>query len=127
MINNEYIDVTATAVEVGSGFNTLKAPVLITENLWDACIKWDESDNNIQGYQEQEARLWDVLFVCGTTLEINIQKFLTSMSYQFHILVIPRDGITETPIKAVMIANGNPDSGNLEIDLVSITPVGNDD
>ncbi|MEY8241875.1 MAG: DUF6573 family protein [Cycloclasticus sp.] len=123
MSENEYIDVSNTAAEVGSGFNILKAPVLLSSKLWDVCVQWDDKDTDAQDYQEQEARLWDVLFVCGTTLEINIQSFIGSMSHQYHIFVIPRDGNSKIPVKAVLAAIGNPEQGTLEIDLLELIPV----
>ncbi|MDN3652321.1 hypothetical protein QWY77_06045 [Thalassotalea ponticola] len=116
----KYVDVTKTAAEVGYGFSTLKAPVLISPKLWDICVRWNDEDTNAQEYQEQETRLWDILFVCGTTLEMNINSFINSMAHQFHILVIPRDGESIMPVKAVMKATGNPEHGTLEIDLFEL-------
>ncbi len=117
-----YIDVSNTAAEVGSGFNILKAPVMLSSKLWDICVEWSDEDTNEQEYQKQEARLWDILFVCGTTLEMNINSFISSMTHHFHILVIPRDGESTTPVKAVMTATGNPEQGTLEIDLIELEP-----
>jgi hypothetical protein len=67
------IDVSATAAEVGYGFNTLRAPVLLTQKLWDTCVQWGQGDSDAQEFQEQDVRLWDVLFVCGMSLEMNVQ------------------------------------------------------
>jgi hypothetical protein len=80
-----YIDVSNTAAEVGSGFNILKAPVMLSSKLWGICVEWSDEDTNEQEYQEQEARLWDILFVCGTTLEMNINSFISSMTHHFKL------------------------------------------
>jgi|GEM_PF-4776277 len=127
MTDNEYIDVSNTAAEVGSGFNILKAPVLISKKLWDICVQWSDKDTEVQDYQEQDARLWDVLFVCGTTLEMNIQQFMGSMSHQYHILVIPRDGVSKNPVKAMLSAHANPEQGTLLIDLLELVPYEEDE
>ena len=122
-MDNEYLDVSSTAAEVGCGFTILKAPVSLTHQLWDACVKWDHSDNNTQTYQEEDARLWDVLFVCGSTLEMNINNFLSSMIHKFNILVIPRDGESTQAVKAQLVATGNPETGILTIDLLELAQI----
>jgi len=122
MNDSNLIDVSATAAEVGYGFNTLRAPVLLTQELWDTCVKWDQGDSDAQDFQEQDARLWDVLFVCGTSLEMDIQSFLITMSHKYSILVIPRDGSSTSAVKASLEASINSGQDSLVIDLIELLP-----
>ncbi|MHC1699284.1 MAG: hypothetical protein AB9919_14705 [Geobacteraceae bacterium] len=40
------------------------------ERVWDLCCQWTEQDNQRQCYQEQDARVWDVLFVPAMKLKM---------------------------------------------------------
>ncbi|WNC71441.1 hypothetical protein RGQ13_15110 [Thalassotalea psychrophila] len=121
-MDSELIDVSETAADVGYGFNTIGAPVFLTQKLWNLCVHWEQKNTDEQGFQEQNARLWDVLFICGTSLELNLQSFFNSMSHQYSILVIPRDGTSTAPVRAQLEASGNSEQGTLEIDLIDLVP-----
>lgn len=120
MTETDFVDVSATAAEVGAGFNLLKAPVAVTRNLWELCVKWDANDTDEQGFQEEGARLWDVLFVCGNTIALQIQRFLQTMSHKYSIDVVPRDGQSTEAVKANLEASGNLRQGWLVIDLIDL-------
>jgi len=72
----DYLAVTRTAEEVGMGFDTIGAPVAVSRAVWDECIVWTDEDARRQAYQEQDARLWDVMFTAGGTLQLKINHFL---------------------------------------------------
>ena len=36
-------------------------PVALTSAVWEDCVAWTDTDNQRQVYQDQSARLWDVL------------------------------------------------------------------
>lgn len=88
----EIVDVSAVAAEVDHAFGILRAPVALTFKAWDTCVRWEKGDSEMQVYQEQDARLWDVLFVCGTTLQLDIQRFVQHMRHPFSVWVVPREG-----------------------------------
>ncbi len=118
----ELVDVSAVAAEVDHAFGILGAPVALTSSAWDTCVRWEKGDSEIQVYQEQDARLWDVLFVCGTTLQLDIQCFVQHMRHPFSVCVVPRDGVATAVVKAEFIALGNVRPGMLLIDLVRLVP-----
>ena len=120
MPDQNLVDVSPAAAEVGYGFNILRAPVFLTHGLWDICVQWDEQDTLAQDFQEQDARLWDVLFVCGMAIESDPQSFLNTMTKRFSILVIPRDGKSKTSVRANLVATGNIERGILVINLVDL-------
>ncbi len=62
-----FVDVTDEAQEAG-----FCCRVLMTEEVWQLCCLWTEKDNARQGYQEQDARVWDVLFVPAMKLKMGV-------------------------------------------------------
>ena len=91
-IDPNHVDVTQTAEEVGLGFDILSAPVAVTKTVWNTCIEWTDCDTEQQDYQEQDARLWDVLFTCGGTLQLKFAEFCKAGRHDYSIFCIPRDG-----------------------------------
>lgn len=118
----QLVDVSATAAQVDHAFGILKAPVALTSSAWDVCVRWEDGDTEAQGPQDQDARLWDVLFVCGTTLQLSIQKFVREMRHPFSVVLVPRDGVATAAVKAELVAVGNLKPGLLLIDLVRLVP-----
>ncbi|MEA5113339.1 MAG: hypothetical protein VB050_04865 [Geobacteraceae bacterium] len=62
-----FVDVTDEAAEAG-----FCCRVLMTEQVWNLCCQWTEQDTARQGFQEQDARIWDVFFVPATKLRMGI-------------------------------------------------------
>lgn len=91
-IDPNYIAVTHIAEEVGMGFNILGTPVALSRDVWSECVEWTDRDSEQQCYQEQEARMWDVMFTGGGTLNFAINQFMESRQHRFSVLCIPRDG-----------------------------------
>lgn len=52
------VDVTDMAREAGFRF-----PVTLTASVWADCVAWGEEDNRRQTYQDEQGRLWDVLWM----------------------------------------------------------------
>ena len=52
------VDVSETAQKVG-----FKIPVALTCAVWQDCVAWNDDDNKRQTYQDESARLWDVLYM----------------------------------------------------------------
>ncbi len=107
-IDPDHIDVTSTAKEVGLGFDSLGAPVAVTKGVWLKCVEWTEADSERQDYQEQESRLWDVLFTCGGTLQLKLTDFFKAGRHGFTVQCIPRDGKTTAATTAHLVARPLP-------------------
>lgn len=52
------VDVTETAAEAG-----FRIPVALTRDAWADCVEWTAADSRRQTYQDEAARLWDVLWM----------------------------------------------------------------
>jgi len=102
-IDAEHVAVTRTAEEVGHGFHTLGAPVALTKILWTKCVEWTEEDTHKQCYQEQDARLWDVLATGGATLQLRINLFFKSQCHKYTVLCIPRDGVATEAVAVRLV------------------------
>lgn len=53
------IDVSDTARRAG-----FKIPVAMTRAAYASCVTWSAEDSKRQTYQDEDARLWDVLYMC---------------------------------------------------------------
>ena len=107
-IDSNHFDVTKIAEEVGMGFDTLKAPVAITKEVWLTCVEWTDDDSERQDYQEQDARLWDVVFTCGGTLQIKIAEFSKAGRHNYNIECVPRDGRSINAVTVHLTARPQP-------------------
>jgi hypothetical protein len=96
-IDEEHKAVTKTAEEVGLGYDELELPVLLTKSVWSTCVEWTERDTQRQCYQDQDARLWDVVATGGATLQK--LSFIIHQRHEYTILCIPRDGLSNESIE----------------------------
>ena len=94
----DYIAVTQTAEKVGLGFGALGASVALSRVVWEECVEWTDEDSERQTYQEQDARLWDVLFTGGGTLQLKVNQFLMERMHRYSVHCIPRDGTSTEAI-----------------------------
>lgn len=81
--NGLLIDVTKTAAEAG-----FVLPVGITKEAWDDCIKWSDEDTDLQTYQDESGRLWDVLWMSSLAARENRNE----CDVNVHVYRVPRDG-----------------------------------
>jgi hypothetical protein len=105
-IDQSTVNVSKTAHDVGLGFKMVGAPVALTRRVWVSCVEWTDDDNEKQCYQEQDARLWDVLFTAGGTLQFEVEKFLRAGDNRTHlysIYCIPRDGKSSEAVNVNLI------------------------
>jgi hypothetical protein len=93
------VDVTDMAKIIG-----IKWSVAVTQPVWSNYIEWTEADKKRQSHQDQEGRLWDVVYMLSWAMKNN-DKHSDIIFYELHIL--PRDGFSyvarRTKLKAVVV------------------------
>ena len=92
----EFVDVSETAVN--TGFGIFGCPVAVDKSVWNDCVQWTDQDNETQGYQDEDARLWDILFAGGAKLQFEPNAILQKESIGFEIYCIPRDGRSQEAV-----------------------------
>lgn len=102
-ISPDYISVTRTAEEAGLGFATLGAPVALSRTVWDQYVRWSDEDSERQIHQEQDARLWDILFTGGASLEPVVGKFLEQRIHIYSITCVPRSGVDQEAMQVALV------------------------
>lgn len=81
--DGELVDVSTMAAEAG-----FKTPVAITRAAWADCVEWSEADTQRQTHQDEEGRLWDVLWMC-----LQVARVAKAQSaFGFKLYRIPRGG-----------------------------------
>lgn len=74
------VDVTELAWEAG-----FRVPLALTAAVWADCVTWGEEDNRRQTYQDEQGRLWDVLWMAYLAARRGTGDLL---SFQLHC--VPR-------------------------------------
>ena len=87
----KFIDVTRAAADAG-----FVCRVHVSGKVWNQCCQWTAEDNERQCYQEQDARVWDVLFVPAMRLKMEVtnghteQELLKPPGFQYQIYCVLR-------------------------------------
>lgn len=81
--NGVLVDVSEMAKEAG-----FSCPVALTAAAWDNCVAWDKADSERQVHQDEEGRLWDVLYMCLQTAK----HVKTNSVLHFVFYRVPRGG-----------------------------------
>lgn len=97
-----YLEITDKAREY-HGIAKLGCRIFISQETWDKCVQWDELDIEKQDYQDQEARLHDILNVLSSNIELNFNKFSLQNGWEFAIFCILRDGKMTEGVKVNFI------------------------
>ena len=82
--NGVLVDAGPMAEEAG-----FLGPVVLTSAVWEDCVAWTDTDNQRQAYQDQSARLWDLLSMAGFAIRANPS---TSNQLLYEFYRVPRDG-----------------------------------
>jgi len=82
------VDVSEIAKEAG-----FKFPVALTRAVWDDCVEWDYKDTERQTYQDQEGRLWDVVYMAA-----NAGRQSSSNELVYQLYRVPRGGRAKKPV-----------------------------
>ncbi len=123
-VTPDYLAVTRTAEEVGLGFDVFGAPVALGRVVWQECIEWTDRDSERQTYQEQDARLWDVMFTGGGTLQLKVNEFMKSRVHRYSVLCIPRDGKSTDASKINLLISPREIRGQLWLVIDKAEPSG---
>jgi hypothetical protein len=94
------VDVSETAQEAG-----ILYPVAITAAAWADCVQWSETDSEERKvHQDQNGRLWDVLWMMRAAIIANRD----ASSLPFSVYRVARSGTLRTPQLAWLQADVGP-------------------
>lgn len=77
------IDVSEMAKKAG-----FKIPVAMTAEAWSGSVEWSDADSTRQIPQDEQSRLWDLLWMCNRSARTNGN----SDRFVFEFYRVPRDG-----------------------------------
>jgi hypothetical protein len=101
----KFIDVSNLAKLIG-----IKETVLITKDVWQYHIIWDDTANEKPVYQDTESRLWNILIMLSWCLR---KPDVTDLIF-FEVHMVPNTGLSyialETKLKAVITTDNNLNS-----------------
>lgn len=104
------VDASETAREAG-----FRWPVAMTSAAWADCVAWSEEDNQLQVYQDESGRLWDVLWMAFNA--IRSASGGTQLKYQLYR--VPRDGKSvEARLTSLKLVCGPGDAGEPVITIM---------
>jgi hypothetical protein len=97
------VDVTNDATEAG-----FRIPVALTAAAWVDCVKWTTEDNRRQTVQDQQGRLWDVLWMA----HLAARAARGSSETLFSLYRVPRGGCGIKPrLVTLKLTIGPGDAG----------------
>ena len=85
-LETQGVDVTQMAADAG-----FTCSVYLNREVWDKCVVWNSSDSERQVYQEEDARLWDVLFVPAFKLKSGLGTVTPGRGMPYEIYCLLRD------------------------------------
>jgi hypothetical protein len=96
------IDVSSIAREAG-----FRKPVALTAEVWADCVEWDNSDTNRQCPQDEEGRIWDVVWMAKNAA----QRARCSSVTTFEVHRIPRGGraLVPKPVQLKLVIGSGDD------------------
>lgn len=86
------IDVSQMATEAG-----FKVPVAMTAEAWADCVAWTEDDSRRQMYQDEDGRLWDVLWMAHAAIQQARRRQASASSLLYPLYRVPADGRSLQP------------------------------
>lgn len=106
------VDVSKVAREAGFLF-----PVAMTSASWEDCVAWSDRDNDMQTYQDESGRLWDVLFMAY----VNVRRHRDVRGpLRYSLLRVPRDGFATSAHRTeleIVLSSGDEGEPVLTISL----------
>ena len=97
------VDVSSMAREAG-----FKWPVALTSAAWADCVVWTDDDRQQQVHQDQDGRLWDVLYMASHAIRTSKDS---GDRLLFQLYRVPRDGYsTEAVLETLKLIVGPGDT-----------------
>jgi len=97
------IDVSSVGREAG-----IRVNVAVTREVWADCVEWNAEDSLRQTHQDQDGRLWDVLWMAKDCAVRNAR----SQSAIFIVFRVPRGGAGYKPVaKELKLVLSQDDEG----------------
>lgn len=81
--DGDLVDVSELGREAG-----IRVNIAVTREVWADCVEWTAEDSRRQTHQDQDGRLWDVLWMAKDCAVRNAR----SQSAIFTVLRVPRGG-----------------------------------
>jgi len=81
------VDVSTLGQEVG-----FKWPVALTRAAWCDCVQWSSGDDHDQAVQDEQGRLWDVLFMAVYAIKTATHA---GDRLNFKLCRVPNDGCSQ--------------------------------
>jgi len=104
------IDVSHVAAEAG-----FRVPVAMTRAVWGDCVEWTDEDSRRQTYQDEDGRLWDVLWMAF----LAARRSGGSDRVGFQLYRVPRGGRGMRPrLVSLEMVIGPGDSGEPVITIM---------
>lgn len=93
----------------------IRCPIAMTQALHSDLVAWSEQDIELQGYQEESARAFDVLSMYVAAAK---RHGLGRSSIEYQLYAIPHDGVTREAVEVTVKAVIHPgDQGEMVITL----------
>lgn len=81
----------------------ITVPVALTRAAWEDCVAWDDADNRRKGTpNDEDGRLWDVLFMTKQTIRRNRYRITDRARVQLYR--VPRPGRARSPRLVELVA-----------------------
>lgn len=93
------VDVSRLAREAG-----FRIPVAVTSAVWADCVAWTDADTKKQVAQDENGRLWDVLW----TSALAAKRARGAQRIAFELNRVPRGGRATQPRPVVLNLNIGP-------------------
>lgn len=87
------VDVSALARETG-----FRIPVAVTSGVWADCVAWTDADSERQAAQDENGRLWDLLWTGG----LAAKRARGAQRIAFELHRVPRGGHGTQPQPVVL-------------------------
>lgn len=108
------IDAGPMAREVG-----FRCPVALTGAAWQDCVAWTETENESQTLQDQNGRLWDVLYMATFGIRHHRARGKLGNELLFKLHRVPRDGRSREPVLTKLkLVMGPGDAGEPVITIM---------
>lgn len=87
LADGSLVDVSETAREAG-----FRIPVAVTRAVWADCVEWTDEDTKRQRHQDEDGRLWDLVWMAFLTVKRAAARQATPEPLPFQLYRVERGG-----------------------------------